>query len=205
MAPAITQNPSTHFMPPRLRTRLRFNAHLTLNNAGQVYSNNRYMPTYAYDIDPTLGSTAMPGFSELGALYRQYRVNAFTFKATFSNNEAFPVIVYALALNGDPGANATNYQNFLSNRECKKKTIGPLTGMGTATLRGRETVSSFAGMANTLGDDNTCGPTSGSSAPNQNIWFAMGIVGSSNLVNGVYVEVDLDIDIEFFELSTPAS
>ncbi len=204
LIPQVTTYRGPHFLPSRLRTTLRFNAHLTLNNAAQVYANIRYEPTYAYDIDPTLGSTAMPGFSELASLYRQYRVNSIKWKSSFSNLETFPLICYVCPLNGDPAANASNYQNLLSNRESRKRTAGPLTGNGVVTLTGETNVASFAGMANVLVDDATAANTSGT-APAQNIWLAVGIVGSSALVNGCFVETDLDIELDFFELSTPAS
>jgi len=192
-------------MPPRYGTMLRFNAFYTLLNAGVNFASGRFEPTYAYDIDPTLGSTAMPGFTELATLYRKYRVKKFSAKASFYNRESFPLTVYICPVNSDPGANSTSFQSYLSNKDSVKRDIGPLTGAGGIELRKDVAVASFAGIPNTRADDNTCG--GGTVAPVNNIWLQVGLVavGANVGVSGVMVTLDIDVDIEFYELATPAS
>ena len=117
--PIITINRSLNYMPSRLRTTLKYNTSGILNNAGVVFANVRLKPTDAYDVDPTLGSTSMPGFTELAAIYRYYRVRACLFKADFSNRESFPLMAYVALVNQDPGQNSSAYQNYLSSRRTK--------------------------------------------------------------------------------------
>jgi len=189
-------------MVPRLRTRLRYNTTTNVNNGGSIFANKRYQPTAAFDIDPVLGSTAAPGFAELANIYRYYRVNAYTMRCSFSNAEAFPVTVYLCAVNFDPGANSTSFQTFLSSRECRKKFLGPLTGNGMGTLVHRVQIADFTGASNLGTSDPYSALTN--AIPANNTFHMVGAVALVNLVNGVDFTLDVDFDIDFFELASPA-
>lgn len=45
-----------------------------------------------YDVDPRVASTAIPGFTELMALYQNYRVDSCKVNVTLMNKEAFPIV-----------------------------------------------------------------------------------------------------------------
>jgi hypothetical protein len=197
-------NRSVNYMPDRFRTVLRFQKTGLIQNVGNTSGNVRFTPTFAYDVDPVIGSTAMPGFTELAGIYRQYRVDGFRYKVSFSNNEAFAMTALTCPVNFDPGANTANFQNYLSNRRSKSKILGPLTGNGVTTMSGRVTVAEFAGLPDIRADDNTVGAVTGGS-PNNNIWFYVGAYSPTNQVNGVSYDFVIDIDLEFFELATPAT
>jgi len=201
--PLVVVNRTIHYMVPRLRTTLRFNTTTSINNVGSIFANKRYQPTGAFDVDPVLGSTAAPGFTELGNIYRQYRVNSYRIVASFSNAEAFPVTVYICAVNFDPTANSASFQTFLSSRECRKKFIGPLTGNGLATLRQSVRTADFTGASNLGVIDVYTSLTNAN--PANNVFHMIGVVGLANLVSGVDVTVDIDMDIDFFELASPAT
>lgn len=200
--PRLLVNQSRHYMSDRYRTTLRFDVHGAVNNAGFVYTNVRYEPTYAYDIDPAGGSTAMPGFTELGGCYRRYRVVSFRYRIAYANQEAFPVVVWCCPVNNDPGSNMTAYQTLLSSRESRRKVLGPSTGNGIGTLVGQCSVSSFSGITNAGVDDNTSASVAGT-APINNIWLAIGGVGSVALVNGIYIDLQLEVTLDFYELQSP--
>lgn len=200
----IWKNPKT-LMPPRFQTTLRYEAEGNQLNAGVNYSNTRLQPTTPYDVDPTLGSTAMPGFTELAALYRRYRVNRWVHKVMFANNESFPVVVYLCPNNVDPGSNTASFQNFLSSRSSTKKMLSAKGGQDRGIVVSRFSQSSFAGVPKSRSDDNTAGNTSGSSAPNNNIWSVVGIHSVNVQVSGVFVSNQIDIEVEFYELTTPAT
>jgi hypothetical protein len=192
---------------PRYRCSLRYHGNITINNAGFTAANVRYIPTFAYDVDPTVGSTAMPGFTELGTLYRVYRVNGAQISCSFSNREAFPVEVYVSAVNSDPGANYSvgTAQTYCAQRTSKSMEIGPLTGNGIGTLKDRQLTSRFGGAVNTLTTDFYVG-TTGGTAPSNNWYWTVGVISvPSNLSAGVQLRVVMDIDLEFFEVSAPAS
>jgi len=195
-----------HFFFPRVNTNLRFNIVGTINNAGFLYANNRYRPTNAYDVDPSLGSTSMPGFAELAGIYRRYRVNAATVKISFSNNETFSVGIHLCPDNSDPGSNTSGFQKFLSNPDCQNLVVGPSTGNSVGRLSSTEYVSSFGGSSTREKiDDNYSGDTSGTNPPPNNIYWYVGIVSAVNLVSGVYFNIDCDVNLDFYELTTPAT
>ncbi len=191
-------------MPSRFCSTFRWNKTSFHLNAAAQYSNIRFEPTYAYDIDPVLGSTAMPGFAEMMTLYGRYRVKAVTAHLSFANKELFPSVIWMTAVNSDPGVDTANYQNYLSNRETRKKYVGNSTGMNQGSLRRRWTTDSFAGSSTRLRiqDDYTGG---GTTAPVNNWWIAIGAYGDAIQVSGFSYSIDLDITIEFFELQSPSA
>jgi hypothetical protein len=189
-------------MPPRIRTVLRFNETKNVNNVGIIFANLRFTPTNAFDIDPVLGSTAAPGFTELSLLYRFYRVIRYKCKTEFSNKETFPVLGYICPVNYDPGANTSFYQNYLSSRSVKKKYMGAISGDSTMSLTQNVDITQFAGIANLQVADTFSSLVTG--GPANNIFQNVGIVSAvSNLVSGVDISVDFDIEIEFYELANP--
>jgi hypothetical protein len=205
-----TQMPKTviyrglNFMPPRIRTTLRYSNGGTLNNAGALFVNVRQAPTNAYDIDPTLGSTTMPGFAELAAIYRNYRVVRFKLSCSFANKETFPVTIWMCPVNFDPGQNTVNFANYLSNRRCKKSVIGPLTGNSARVLNsGWIGLTDFGGVG--VLPINDYYSSNVASSPANNIWIATGVFSGTVLASGVWTYQTLDIEIEFYELQSPAA
>lgn len=188
----------------RVRASLSYANFGIINHAGFVYCNARYQPTYVYDVDPTLGNTAVPGLAEWGGIYRFYRVRGSRIIASFSNKETFPVTCYICPVNIDPGANTTSYAKYISNRLGKSQSIGPLTGNGNCVLTSSVTTADFAGVPDTQQLDNYCAPTSGSSAPLNNYFWIVGIVTDGTVMSaGFNLNVRVEMDVEFFELDTP--
>ncbi len=202
----LTTVTTRNFAPDRFRTTLKFNAFGVKLNSGQAYMNIRYMPTNCYDIDPTLGSTAMPGFSELAGLYRRYRAIRFRAEVSFANAEAHTGVVWICPVNADPGANTTNYQYYLSNKRGKSVAIGPWGGNGVARLKtGWVGVAEFGGSKNPENDDRYSGDTNGSNAPQNIIWLAIGFLSDAAMTVGIQINLNLEVELEFFELTSPAS
>jgi hypothetical protein len=191
-------------MPDRLRTTLTFNKSFTLINAGVAFGNQRFRPTYTYDVDPVLGSSAVPGFTELSALYGSYRVNWFRTIAAFSNQESFAEQVYMIPTSYDVTINNPAYQSYLSNRRCVKTLLGPLTGSGIGHLdSGRIGVDEFGGVAQNMSSDATVGSTLMATSPTENIFYAIGFEGPQVSVNGIFTTMTIYINIDFFEMLTP--
>jgi len=194
---------SPHYMPDRLRTTLRFNAEAAILNAGINFGSIRYTPTNAFDVDPVLGSTSMPGFAELGAIYRFYRINKFKVKLSAGNREAFVNCICLAVLNFDPGANTANWQNYFSSRDSVKKYMGPLTGACTTELAISGSVASEGGSnTRVMVNDAYSALTSG--APSNNMWIFIGThaVGNAQAA-GVEVSTQIDIELDFFEIASP--
>jgi hypothetical protein len=197
---------SLGWAPRRLRCSLRYSVSGIINNAGIIYANHRYVPTYVYDVDPTLGNTAVPGLAEYGGIWRLYRVRSASITVSFSNKEIFPVTCYICPVNTDPGANTANYANYLSNRLSKQRAVGPLTGNGVCVLKDSQTTSAFAGVPDLQQLDTYCGSTNGGTAPTNNWWYLVGIYTDGTVMSaGVDINAHLDMDVEFFELLSPAA
>jgi len=190
-----------NFAPPRLQTHLRYTKTVLINNAGFLYANVAFIPTYAYDIDPTVGSTAAPGFTEWAGLYRYYRVLSFKFTTHLSNNEAQAVEAYICASNAGVSANTSSYAYYTAQRISKKTLLGPLTGNSIARMSIGSSVARFAGSSNLNTEDYYSASTSGTAPPN-NIYVALGIFALGNLTVGVTAVIDIDFTIQFFELTT---
>jgi len=177
-----------------------------MNHAGFVYANVRLRPTNAYDIDPSAGSTIVPGFNELAAIYSTYRVNSFRQSTTFVNLEAFPVTVYLGLANLDPTANTTLYQNYLSSRRTRREMVGiAASGSSHRTLVMGGSYAGFGGVPNSgVLDYTSAAVTTG---PLNNIWTIAGVVsqGGAVLVNGVMTTQTVDFNITFFELQNPTA
>jgi hypothetical protein len=181
----------------------RYSVSKTLNNAGVQVANFRYQPSFCYDVDPLLGSTAMPGFTEWAAIYRYYRLRSSRISVMFANNEAFNVLVYVCPLNYDPTANISPNVFLLSSMLCQKTIIGPLTGMNTHTITHAASTDVIGGVRDLGILDGYCAATTGGS-PANNWYWAVGLNSFSNLVNGISLTVDMECEIEFFELTSPA-
>jgi len=176
-----------------------------MNNAGSAFANIRFTPTYCYDVDPALGSVAVPGFTEYGTLYRFYRLVSARIVVNFGNNEAFPLTAYVCPINFDPGANAALAvaTSVRGQNVCRAAMLGSLTGIGTKIIRASTTTQTFGGVLWTGQIDTYCAPVSGASAPANNWYYMVGVTSPQVLVNGVTLDVVLHLTIEFFELNTP--
>jgi len=200
--------PRGTFAPPRMGVTLRFNkTSFFVAAAATSFSNIRFEPTFAYDVDPTIGSTAMPYFTEWGGIYRFYRVTAFKATLKVYNKDPTPKTIYLCPMNFDPGANTVNYQPILSNPLTVTDEVGSLTGNGKSrTLVIFSTISQLGGAANPLVPDSYSAQTSGTGgAPANNAWVTFGSYGDANDVNGCSYTFAIDIDIDFFETTTPAT
>jgi hypothetical protein len=102
----LTLPANSKVVPDRFYTRLAY------EGMGQVvitspatYTTLRFRPSAAFDVDPTLASTATPGFAELALLYNKYRVTMSKIRITITNpSTALGVLLVVLPLNQDPGS-----------------------------------------------------------------------------------------------------
>jgi len=195
-----------NLLPNRQVLRLVFTANPIINHAGFQYANVRYEPTYAYDVDPLVGSTAMPFFTEMASIYRYYRVSRFSWHVQATNTDATTGVLWVCPVNFDPTANTTNFPNYMSNALAKMCTFGYNSGAGqTCSVRGSASVAGLGGVRNTGQIDAYSAPTSGSAPPSNNIYLGIGFVTNSNMTNGVQVNVCIKITLAFFELNAPST
>jgi hypothetical protein len=196
------------FAPPRIRVNLRFAKTTFMSNVTSTTTNIRFNPSYVYDVDPALASTALPGFTEWAGLYRLYRTRSSRITVDFSSQENFSGTCAVVPINNDPGQNhvASFTARYLAQPISRQKVVGSVGGMSHARISHYATTASFGGSADAEVEDNFSAPTSGGSAPNNSwYWDVIYYTGFSPIVNGVFVNVVLDVEVEFSELANPST
>jgi len=148
----------------------------------------------------------MAGFSEYAGIYRFYRTLSSAIKCSYANSQAFNVVAYVIPSNVDQGANfsSTVAQQQLANTYSKQTVLGPLTGNNNKVLSSHQTTASYGGAWNHNIVDNYTALTSGT-APTNNWYWTVGVVGTSTVSTGVDCLITIDIEVEFFELANPSS
>jgi len=188
---------------PRTRAKMTFSKTVAITNATFSYANIRFCPTQAYDVDPIFGSTAMPFFAEYSIMYRRYRTVSAVITVGFANLDLVAYTAYIAATNQDPGANTATYAPLMSSRISRQCAIGLGTGAGVGRLRLQASTSDFGGVRNTLQDD--AYSALAGNVPTNNWWFAVGVLSTGAIANGVHVDVRLDVVVDFYEVGTPAT
>jgi hypothetical protein len=201
----VTMNRGPGFMPPRMRTSLTFTKASIISNVGATFGNVVFNPTGVYDVDPLFGSTSTPGFAELAAIYRVYRVNSSRIKIGISNEQSTGITAYVVPVNFNPGANNGSPYTYLSDRLAKVKAIGGSSGNNTVQFSHRASTQQFAGVRYTGQiDEYTAAVTT---TPVNNWYWMVGFVtnNASLTAAGVSYFVHIDMDVEFFELNNPSN
>lgn len=139
-------------IPPEMDVMLSFQVNKTITNAAGTTAMVRYTVNGAYDVDPVLGSTSTPGFAEWATLYTYYRVVKSGYKIEICNNEAFPVRVYSLFQNTDPGT-VGNLQ-FPGNPLAKSFLLSAKGGQDRTVLRDTQQTAVITGARGVEFEDN---------------------------------------------------
>lgn len=189
-------------VPPSMITTLVFQstAHSPLNNAGLSYATVRFRPTSAYDVDPTLGGTSMPGFNEMAGLYGKYRVLRFRTQVIAVNLEEFPLNVTVFPSNFDLGNNYSQVQSQFGNSFSKYKYLSPKSGMDRCTITTPWLSSrQIVGTDSVYLDDDYASNTN--TSPTNNSYINIGIwTGNTTLLTvGVGLQIVITCEIRFSE------
>lgn len=188
-------------VPDRLKTTLRFWKALAIDQSLSPNQMVRFQPSAAYDVDPTVASTAMAGFNELSALFRSYRVKSSRIKVeTACTSLDSMVQVTVLPTNSDPGSSLpAGYA--VSAREqpyAISKTAAPLGG-GMCNIFNSMTTKKIFGSPMTDYDDNFAALVN--TIPVNNwfwviIFYSLATIPSADpTLCNVYIEVD----VEFYD------
>jgi hypothetical protein len=198
-------------IPPRMTTTLTYSSIVNITNVLATAANVRYDPSFCYDVDPILGSTAMPFFSELAGLYRYYRCLSARIVVEAVNRETFPSVLYVTPVNFDPGANysAVTAANYLSNPLARSTPLSPITGNSRGTIRNYFRISDFSGSKWTGDVDLYSARADGTGgSPVNTAWFTVGIRSDGGLYGangGVFCNITIHIEICFFEETSPSA
>lgn len=184
--------------PDKMVVHLRYPVLKLINSLASAGSAVRFITNGVYDVDPTLGSTSTPYFSEWSAMYSYYRVLSYSLQIHVSNNESQPVELYVVHSNTDPGTTGINFLQY-SNASYNK-----ITALAANTAQHAKTVTSSLSPMRIVGDravrteQNFWG--SSTSNPVDLTYIGIGAnINSGNLTNGVYIAGYLQFTVEFFD------
>ena len=188
--------------PPSMVTTLTFMStlHSPLNNAGLTYASFRLRPSSAFDVDPTIGGTSMPGFNEIAGAYGRYRMIRFRTSVTAVNLETFPVNLIAFPSNFDLGNNYSLVQSMFGNTFASYRYLSPQGGLDRATILTRwYTAAEILGTDAPLVDTDFSATVATSPVNNTYMNYGIWTGNASNLVSGIGLQVTLDIEYRFYE------
>jgi len=188
--------------PDQLLIRLRYNVQYQINHAGQPSASKSYYINGMYDVDPAVGSTAIPGFTSWTQLYGSYRVETTRFKLQLASQEAFPVGVFDL-FRPDPAYSSANSipVTIAGNRTSEFTTLSQAGGMDRTKIN--RTIAPKA----LLGDDSTYEGSivnfTGTSLTNPSSQMIFGVCvtpinPADTMVNGVSMWGYIDFYVRLF-------
>jgi len=195
--------PKNRIVPRGMITTLTYCTTLNVANVGVGNCSIRFNPCYLYDVDPTLGSTAMPGYAEFATLYASYRTISSTIEVDFNNRESFQATAWICPSDADVGANYANFNYFNANALCKTFPLGPTTGAGTCRMIHTLSSKDMGFPAAIDAGDALRGY--GSTAPTNPWFWNVGLVTSLAQVSGMFVTVRVHITAHFGDIKQPGS
>lgn len=187
--------------PDRFQVRMMYSGLTTFTLAvGASVSSRRWTPSAAYDVDPLLGSTAVPGFSELAGLYNNYRVISSGLRIEFVSNDARSGRLVLLPLNTDPGsAPSSAVTDSWPNNPYMKSVLIPPTGAEPRVVESKMSTEKIFGSKMVHFDDNFMALTN--AIPNNNWFWAIAVTSPILVATSSWVVttvVAISLEVEFF-------
>jgi hypothetical protein len=182
----------------RMRVQLSYPLMATLTNVSNSFVARRFTANGLYDIDPTFGTTAMPGFAEYSALYGFYVVLRYRYKIRISNAEAFPVVVYVTNSCVDPTTAGTYMLDYSTQKYGSRCILSAKGGNDSKTFSGSIEISRLVGEDITK---DSAYRTPVTSNPSDLVYLGLGINAGSNDFTSAGCIFDLRIvcDSHFFD------
>ncbi len=196
--PAIVNLSRWRIQPPRVHVRLRYTTAGTLTAVGGLVTSKTFYCNALYDVDPSLGSTAIAGFNEWSALYGSNRVLRCHVTVRFTNQEAFPISV-ANGFFAQVMAAGAFTNGYYGNRFCQQKFLPPKGGMDRGIFQNTIDINQLFGNYATTGDLNHFYGTALSNPTTLFSW-CLGISSPTGVVftaAGLPYVLDMDFDCEF--------
>jgi hypothetical protein len=185
-----------YVMPDKFRTRLQYWKAISFNNA--LPTPQYFIPSNAFDVDPALASTALPGFSEFASFYSHYRVLGAKITLEMSTTSTVaPVMLTCIATNRiQTAVSITDFVHWRSNPHGFSRTLAPTGGpmmtvsryFSTEAVYGSKEVLYESEFASAV----TTGPV--------NNWYVYVVnYQFPSTGSNTYVNITIEPDIEFFE------
>lgn len=186
-------------MPQEYRTTLKYHTYGTVTNAAGFVASIKF-GSNAYDVDPTLGSTAMPYFSELAMIYAKFRTMRISYKFIVQNAEAFPISIIHGISNTSISSGSLGI-GYAGNPLFQVTGLAPATGNSCKTVRGSKTICQVIGTQTPLWDDLFTGSTTSSTlATSSTVWAYCGLNSTYALTAlGMVVTSEISLDVLFYK------
>jgi hypothetical protein len=198
-----TPNAGRRILPPEMDIKLAYQPNKTAINAAASTCGIRFYANGAYDVDPVLGSTTMPGFttfigtSSTTGLYNYYRVIRTSYDLTICNNEAFPVRVYTGYTNTDPGT--TGNLQLPGNPMFKSALISAKGGNDRVRFRDTKNIATILGSSGVETEDNFRGTYTANPVDLVYLFVGGNSVAGAFLPNGLSIAGSLTMTIRFYD------
>lgn len=185
-------------MPEEFDTRLTYVVQDVVTNVGGNVASIKFR-SEAYDVDPALASTAMPGFVEFAGFYARYRTLALRYKFSAANQEAFSLTVIH-GFSNSSIASGSLVIGFAGNPLMHTKILGPATGQNVGVFQQKKTVVKISGTSQPLYDDLYTGSTTSATlATAGTVYCNFGIISNAALTAlGCLVTVEVELTIRFY-------
>jgi len=190
-----------------LRIGLHAEYNVVLNGATAL---NPFGYSYILLTNPQLSNagsaTPVPFFMMYAAGYRKFRVNSYRVRCRYGNAENFFINAFVCPFNYLPPNTVASNTAAYENPRTKKALISPKGGMDKGVVQTGSTVQGMGGFSNRLTEDNFVGNVDGSSPPTDNVYMLISMSTNGAIsVSGVFVSVEIDFSVDFFECQTPAT
>jgi hypothetical protein len=187
-------------MPPRIMTTMKYVSARNLVNAAGVTASMQFNANGIYDIDPSVASTAIPGFNEFIGFYNRYKVHRVKSTCVFINNEAFPILVN-MGFEPTPFAANAKTQGYYEMHN-QKTALVPRT----QTAAGIKLFMIKRGI-DVVGDPvvfGSLGYTGARASNPTSLWFVSVSCSTTNTglpltAAGITLRWELEFDVEWFE------
>jgi hypothetical protein len=197
----VILNSPSEFVPNELQVKLVFADTVITRSNVAASAVNYHLQSSAFDPDPSFGTGAIPGFTDLSTFYQTYRVIGMRIMAKFANAELFPVI-YSVWPSLENFTNntltASNLREYATNPYASSGVMGEVSGAGKSVPINRlVTTEMMTGSESSRYDPNWyalvgANPTS--------MWYwNIGFTGGASVFTGNGVTCDLKVEyiIEF--------
>jgi hypothetical protein len=185
-------------MPTQFNTTLKYLIDTVVTNVGNTQASVRYR-NEAFDVDPSLGSTAMPGFAEFANFYQRFRVLRLAYKFSCANQEAFSLtLIHGFSVNSI-ASGSLNLQ-YAGNPMFQSSIVGPATGMNTKIFKGSRSIVDISGTKQALYDDLYSGSTTSATvSANGTVYCNLGVIAPVVLTAlGVLLTAEVTLTIQFY-------
>jgi hypothetical protein len=185
-------------MPSQYVTNLKYLVAYVVTGVGTTQTSVQYR-TEAYDVDPALASTAMPGFTELAGVYQRFRALRMSYKFSAANQEVFPMIVLHGFSATAISAASLNLQ-YAGNPLFSTGMLGPLTGQDRGTFSKSAAITQIVGTKQPLYDDLYTGSTTSATLATAGTCYCyFGVVTPVPLTAaGVFLKVEIILQLQFY-------